>query len=166
MKRVICGVDSGGMNSVVLNQPLVQLGAAHATTETHANERLYVAWASTPVHSTSDLASSLSGFDLQLEPGETRFVRVEISAGARSAFHRTPHITDYFVVLAGQLTMVTEDGTVAILEPGDMLVQLGGWHQWRNDGDEPFVMAGVVVGVATDESVPGGVQVRSGADQL
>jgi quercetin dioxygenase-like cupin family protein len=160
MKRVICGVDSTGKNSVILNETLVPFGAAHEPTEQHANEQLYVAWASQPVHSTNDLVNSLSGLDLRLEPGETRFMRVEIAPGARSAFHRTPHITDYLVALAGRLTMVAEDGTSAVLEPGDMLVQLGGWHQWRNEGDEPFVMAGVVVGVATDESVPGGVQIR------
>lgn len=164
MKRVICGVDSTGQNSVILSQTLTPFGAAHGSAEAHANEQLYLAWASKPVHSTTDLASSLSKLDLQLAPGETRFMRVEIAPGARSAYHRTPHITDYLIALEGNLTMVAEDGTSAVLEPGDMFVQLGGWHQWRNDGDVPFVMAGVVVGVATDESVPGGVQVRPGTD--
>lgn len=165
MKRVVCGVDSTGRNSVVLNEALTPFGTARDTGGTPANEQVYVAWASPAVHSTDDLASRLDRLDLQLAPGETRFVRIEIAPGARSTFHRTPQITDYLVALEGTLTMLAEDGTSAVLEPGDMLVQLGGWHQWRNDGDQRFVMAGVVVGVATDVSVPGGFEVRDGGER-
>jgi quercetin dioxygenase-like cupin family protein len=53
--------------------------------------------------------------------------------------------------------MHLEDGTSCKIEAGDMFVQLAGWHWWKNTGTEPFVMAGVVVGIATDEIVPYGV---------
>jgi quercetin dioxygenase-like cupin family protein len=159
VKRVICGVDETGKSSILIDQPLVPIGVAdELATADKPGQRMYLAWASDPVHSTVDVACSIQGVDLQLQPGETRFLRVEIGPGAHSAYHRTPHITDYHIALSGKLTMVAEGGTSSVLEPGDMLVQLGGWHHWHNEGDEPFVMAGVVVGVETHESVSGGVQ--------
>ena len=108
--------------------------------------------------------STVPDFDLHLAPGETRFLRIEIAPGAESPLHRTPHITDYLVALFGTLTMILEDGTAVPFETGDMLVQLAGWHRWKNEGTEPFVMAGVVVGVETDEDVPYGVEMWQGAD--
>jgi hypothetical protein len=47
---------------------------------------------------------------------------------------------------------------------GDMLVQLAGWHSWRNEGAEPFVMAGVIIGIETDEDVPFGVEIAESGD--
>lgn len=165
MKRVICGVNKAGENSILIDAPLTPFGAAAGQESTpNPGERIYLAWTSDPVHSTFDAVSLVEDLDLQLKPGETTFLRVEIGPGVRTTFHRTPHITDYLVALAGRLTMVAEDGTTSVLEPGDMLVQLGGWHYCRNDGDEPFVMAGVAVGVETNESVPGGVEFRSDTD--
>jgi quercetin dioxygenase-like cupin family protein len=72
--------------------------------------------------------------------------------------HRTPHINDYLIALAGELTMYLEDGSSVKFTAGDMLVQLAGWHSWKNEGAEPFVMAGVVIGIKTDENVPYGVE--------
>jgi mannose-6-phosphate isomerase-like protein (cupin superfamily) len=76
--------------------------------------------------------------------------------------HRTPHINDYLVAVSGELTMYTEDGTSVAFAAGDMLVQLAGWHYWRNEGTEPFVMAGVVLGIETGEDVASGYQLADG----
>lgn len=97
-------------------------------------------------------------FNLQLKPGENRFFRVELAPGAESVFHRTPYVNDYFVALAGELTMYMEDGSSCKIEPGDMFVQLAGWHSWKNEGTEPFVMAGMMLGIETDADVPFGFE--------
>jgi quercetin dioxygenase-like cupin family protein len=128
-----------------------------------AGEALSLAWASPELQSsTEDHAASIRGFDMRLAPGETRFLRVEIAPGGSTPMHRTPYITDYLVAVSGELVLEMEDGTTEAVRAGDMMVQLGGWHTWRNEGDVPFVMAGVVVGIRTQVDVPGGVEMRTG----
>lgn len=162
MKRIICGVGDRGKNTVLFQGAPRTMGAPDeelAASSQAAGERMRLAWAaSAPDGSTDDYAADISDFHLKLNPGETRFMRVEIAPGAESPMHRTPHINDYLVAVSGELTMYTEDGTSAKFSAGDMLVQLGGWHWWRNEGTEPFVMAGVVIGIETDEDVPFGVE--------
>jgi quercetin dioxygenase-like cupin family protein len=147
IKRAIFGVGDRGLNVTLHEGPLRPVGS------------VYLAWASKSVEpSTDDYAARVADFNLQLAPGETRFVRVEIPPGAESRMHRTPQINDYLIALSGELTMRLEDGSSCRIEAGDMFVQLGGWHSWKNEGSEPFVMAGVVIGIRTDESVPYGVE--------
>jgi quercetin dioxygenase-like cupin family protein len=164
MKRVILGINDTGKNSILIDQPFLPPLPPYLAadgSESIAKETLFIVWASDPVHSTEDLAIGMTeGLNLQLKPGETLFMRTEIGPGGRTPFHRTPQISDYLVVLSGKLTMYAEDGSSSVLEPGDMFVQLGGWHAWHNEGDVPFVMAGVVVGVETDELIPRGVEFR------
>jgi quercetin dioxygenase-like cupin family protein len=162
MKRVILGPDADGKN-VILHDGApyeVSLGsdADPADASDEASEKISYAWAAPePVHSTEDLAAGIDPFNFRLQPGETRFMRVEIAPGGSTGMHQTPYITDYLVALAGQLTMYAEDGSSTVIGPGDMLVQLGGMHRWSNHGTETFVMAGVVVGVRNDVDTPGGV---------
>ena len=54
--------------------------------------------------------------------------------------------------------MYLEDGTSAKIRAGDMFVQRAGWHGWKNEGTEPFVMVGALVGVEVDAGVERGVQ--------
>ena len=57
------------------------------------------------------------------------------------------HVTstvDYVSVLSGEITVVLEDGEVA-LRPGDVLIQRGTVHAWSNRGSVPCVMLGVLV---------------------
>jgi quercetin dioxygenase-like cupin family protein len=162
MKRVILGLDSAGQNVILHDGPVheVSMGgdADLVASSEEAGEKMSLAWAAAePIHSTEDLAATVDPFNLRLKPGETRFMRVEIAPGGSTGWHGTPYITDYLVAVAGELTMVAEDGASTVVRAGDMLVQLGGLHRWSNEGTETFVMAGVVVGVESDVDVPNGV---------
>jgi quercetin dioxygenase-like cupin family protein len=165
VKRLIFGAKADGQTSVLHNGPLRRLGFENeelAASSEAAGEGTYIAWAAKgPQSGTEDFASVIPDFNLQLKPGETRFVRTEIAPGAESPMHRTPHINDYLIAMSGELTMHMEDGTSAKITAGDMFVQLAGWHWWKNEGTEPFVMAGVVVGIETDMEVPYGVEMIS-----
>lgn len=162
VKRAIFGVGDQGLNVTLYEGPLRPIGIDDkklAARSKGAGEGVYLAWAAKGVEpSTDDYAQKVMDFNLQLKPGETRFVRVEIAPGAHSQMHRTPQINDYLIALSGQLTMYLEDGSSCKIEAGDMFVQLAGWHSWKNDASEPFVMAGVVVGIQTDKNVPYGVE--------
>jgi mannose-6-phosphate isomerase-like protein (cupin superfamily) len=59
--------------------------------------------------------------------------------------HTTDTI-DYEVVLAGHPVLELDDGVEKVLNPGDTVVQNGTRHRWHNRGDEPAVMAVVLIG--------------------
>jgi mannose-6-phosphate isomerase-like protein (cupin superfamily) len=166
MKRIICGVGDTGQNSILIDETLQAMGESRDSTSTSTpTQRMFLAWASEPLHVAVDRTDEISApLDFRLAPGETRFVRVELGPGVQTRVHRTPHVSDYLVALQGTATMVADDGTSATVQPGDMVVQLGGWHQLRNDSTETFVIVGVLVGVQTNESVPGGVELREIAE--
>jgi hypothetical protein len=90
--------------------------------------------------------------------GGARFLRISYPPGfgtsdpdaaasqlARLLMHRTDTI-DYGAVLAGELTLVLEDGSETILRPGDVIVQNGVVHGWRNAGPVTAVALFVLVG--------------------
>ena len=69
---------------------------------------------------------------------------LEVSDPARGpGMHRTDTI-DLLVVVSGEVDLVLETETVRLLT-GDCLVQRGTWHSWENAGDEPCVIAGLMV---------------------
>src|ERR1700730_3437972 len=151
IKRAVFGVGDRGINVTLHEGRLRPISVRHEAPAAPSGEvggGVYLAWASRSVEpSTDDYAAVLPDFNLQLAPGETRFVRIEIAPGAESSMHRTPQINDYLIALSGELTMRLEDGSSCRIEAGDMVVQLAGWHSWKNEGSEPFVMAGVIIGI-------------------
>src|SRR5579875_3541056 len=63
----------------------------------------------------------------------TRFAVLEFAPGSVSPLHRTETI-DYVVVISGELEMDLDDSTIR-LRAGDVLVQRGTNHSWRNPTD-------------------------------
>ncbi|MFJ9567000.1 cupin domain-containing protein [Streptomyces fuscichromogenes] len=59
--------------------------------------------------------------------------------------HTTPTV-DYGVVLSGEIVLDLDDGETAVLEPGDLVVQNGTRHAWRNAGTEPATLFFVLMG--------------------
>ncbi|KRW61069.1 cupin domain-containing protein [Pseudomonas sp. TTU2014-080ASC] len=59
-------------------------------------------------------------------------------------FHRTETI-DYGVLIEGELTLCLDDGVTSVLKPGDVVVQMGTRHAWRNTGNTPARMMFVMV---------------------
>jgi mannose-6-phosphate isomerase-like protein (cupin superfamily) len=59
--------------------------------------------------------------------------------------HTTDTI-DYVIVLGGQADLELDDGRKERVAAGDCVVQRGTRHAWRIVGDEPFVIAAVLLG--------------------
>lgn len=77
-------------------------------------------------------------------PGGTRFCVIESPPSATyPALHRTDTI-DYVLCLKGEITMDLDDSTV-VMKAGDVLVQLGNSHGWRNETNEPAIVAFVLI---------------------
>jgi uncharacterized cupin superfamily protein len=47
-----------------------------------------------------------------------------------SAFHKTQTI-DYGILIAGERELILDDCTLT-MKPGDIVIQVGAWHQWSN----------------------------------
>jgi mannose-6-phosphate isomerase-like protein (cupin superfamily) len=60
-------------------------------------------------------------------------------------FHTTP-TTDIGVVISGRIVLELDDGTTSELAAGDVVVQNGTRHAWRNPSDEPARMLFVLIG--------------------
>jgi mannose-6-phosphate isomerase-like protein (cupin superfamily) len=59
--------------------------------------------------------------------------------------HATPTV-DYAVLLSGTVDAELGSGESTRLEPGDVVVQQGTRHAWRNPGDEPARLLFVLIG--------------------
>ena len=68
---------------------------------------------------------------------------VDMPPGFVSPMHRTGSI-DYIIILSGQLELELDDGVRTLVGPGDIVVQRGTIHRWRNPSDSE-VCRGVMV---------------------
>jgi len=76
--------------------------------------------------------------------GGTVFRIVRYEPGVTPRNHRTDSI-DYAVVISGEIDMELDNGVVAHLKPGDVLVQRGTIHNWVNRGKEACIIAFVLI---------------------
>ncbi|MGH9109390.1 MAG: cupin domain-containing protein [Acidimicrobiales bacterium] len=95
-----------------------------------------------------DTAAAGTGFD----PAAARAEQLAASPGLAQRFeegapgmHTTPTV-DYAVLVRGELWLELDDGHETRLRPGDVVVQDGTRHAWRNHGDSPATLAVVLVG--------------------
>jgi uncharacterized cupin superfamily protein len=53
---------------------------------------------------------------------------------------------DYVLVVSGEITLELDDGEQTVVRAGDVVVQNGTRHAWRNHGTESCTIAGVAIG--------------------
>lgn len=58
----------------------------------------------------------------------------------------TTESVDYGIVLEGEPVLELDDGAVRTLRPGDIVVQNGTRHAWRNPTERPTTVAFVLIG--------------------
>ncbi|NNN18958.1 MAG: cupin domain-containing protein [Acidimicrobiaceae bacterium] len=139
IRRIVAGHDKSG-KSVILSDGEAtnyqQLGARRST----------LMWATkeTPAEFLENEDAGLWKLNTPPPPGGTCFRIIESAPGARyPALHRTDTI-DYVICLRGEITMDLDDSTI-IMKAGDVLIQLGNNHGWRNDTNKPALVAFVLV---------------------
>ena len=94
----------------------------------------YAAAAFDPVAAAAEQARLMPGIFGCFEPGNP-------------GMHRTPTL-DYVVVLDGHLVLELDDGATRTVSRGDVIVQNGTRHAWRNPGDRPATIAAILIGDA------------------
>jgi len=106
-------------------------------------------WATDPIFPDCtgyrDITEVFEQFELDLQPGESRFRLMEFAPGKDFAMHASPTI-DYLAILDGEIDLELEDGTEVHLSPGDSVVQRGVMHAWHNRSDRPCQIVGVLIG--------------------
>lgn len=133
-RRVVTGIDAEGRSCVLFDGPAPQFETGYST-------QLVWQTLTRPADNsgTGDVAEPYR-LDMLHTPGST-FAICQFAPHSPAHMHATDTI-DYLVILSGRVTLVVEDGE-AELGPGDLVVDRGVMHGWRNDHDEPCVAVAI-----------------------
>lgn len=178
VRRVLVGND-GGISRVLADGQPPRSSRAAAT----PGFEQALLWSTAPIPSLNDASDQTQAVASFVPgPGETRVISLSIppdavyadpsfdpvaadeefrrnSPGLAEHFeadhpgvHRTPTV-DYAVVVSGELWLELDDEEV-LLRTGDVAVQIGTRHAWRNKGDYPAQLFGVLVGARDTHPTP------------
>ncbi|MGV9387112.1 cupin domain-containing protein [Nonomuraea sp. NPDC003707] len=86
-----------------------------------------------------DTAAAMAELERQM-PGAIAAMEPDVPG-----MHTTSSI-DYVMVVSGEITLVLDDGEQTVLRAGDVVIQNGTRHAWRNQGTEPCTIVGVAIG--------------------
>jgi len=137
---VVTGLDEAGKSCFIADGPAPPLG-----------DTVSLAWRTAAVPADNTVAPPTSEHDSpaagqlfeMMHGGGTTFMLVRMAPGARADFHATDTI-DYITMLSGRMVLETETGETT-LEPGDLCVDRGILHAWRNDGAEAALYTVVTI---------------------
>jgi len=132
-RRIVTGLDPDGKSAVHISDDI-------------GRSRGELAWMTTSVPADNDTMPRLDnvvvGFDLMHSAAST-FLLVRTPPGSSFAMHATNTI-DYVTMISGHITFGVETGEVT-LSAGDLLIDRGVLHSWRNDGAEDAVYSVVTM---------------------
>jgi quercetin dioxygenase-like cupin family protein len=139
IRRVVTGHNADGKAIVEIDEMVKNVISNRPGAES------CVVWSTKgfPVDNDGFSDPTTASFKTTVENG-TVFRIVHYAPGVTPRNHRTDSI-DYAVVISGAIEMELDDGVVAKLKAGDVLVQRGTIHNWVNKGTEPCTIAFVLV---------------------
>jgi quercetin dioxygenase-like cupin family protein len=115
-RRVVTGLDAQGRSAIQIDGPA---GA--------------VIWRAENLPADNSGAADQGGDRLRFPTQGAEFVFADFPPGSASPMHATDTL-DLLVVVAGEVTFVTETSET-VLRAGDVLVDRGVQHAWRNHSD-------------------------------
>lgn len=116
-RRVVTGLDAEGRSCVLFDGP--------ART---------VIWSTQDQPADNSSQGDAGGGPFRFPTRGAEFVFSDFPPGGGSMMHATDTL-DFLVVVSGEVTFITETGEVR-LQAGDVLVDRGAMHGWRNDGEQ------------------------------
>ena len=138
LRRVVTGHDSTGRAVVLIDEPVKNVISGRPG----ANSSVIWSTQGFPVNNDGSEDPSARAIGTTLDNGAV-FRVVQFGPGVTPRNHRTDSI-DFAVVMSGEIDMDL-DGETVHLKAGDVLVQRGTVHNWINKGNEPCVIAFVLV---------------------
>jgi quercetin dioxygenase-like cupin family protein len=147
-RRIVTGHDAAGLGRVLSDGP----PAASRTVPDGATfYEMWVTSASPIPIGVAEPEPIRQGEMLGPPSHGTRVRIVDMPPGARSPMHRTETV-DYGVVLAGEITLVLDDGSATTISAGELVVQRGTDHAWENRSEAPArILFVLVAGRFADE---------------
>lgn len=161
MRRVVTGHDANGRSIIVSD------GEPPFIADTGDGEpKVGMMWATDTIpvvpHDGTDPTTALTMTTVFPGPGGTRVMMVRHPPGAgtrhgasqdsgtdvdfdETGMHATDTV-DYAIVVSGTICMELDDGAEVTLSAGDVLVQNGTRHGWRNRSEAEAIVAVVIVG--------------------
>ena len=139
IRRVVTGHDAQGRAKVEIDE------IAKNVISNRPGASSCVVWSTKgfPVDNDGFTDPTAANFKTTVDNG-TVFRIVHYAPGVTPRNHRTDSI-DYAVVISGAIEMELDDGVVAKLKAGDVLIQRGTIHNWVNRGTEPCIIAFVLI---------------------
>lgn len=125
LRRVVTGLDAQG-RSCVLFDDVAQT----------------VIWSADEAPVDNSGTADAGGMHASFPTTGAQFMFADLPPGMLSPMHATDTI-DYTVVVSGEVMLITETGETK-LRAGDVFVQRGVVHAWRNDSHEPCRMVSVL----------------------
>lgn len=86
-------------------------------------------------------------------PGGSVLRIIDMLPGGCSPMHRTSSL-DYGIVLTGEVELILDDGAITVVKAGEIVIQRGTIHAWRNTTDKVARIAFVLLD-ATPATVDG-----------
>lgn len=143
IRRIVTGHDSSGVAKVLIDAP------AENVKSSRPGQFSTLLWCTDDAPATMPVgedAEDMGARKLGTYPPErgTRFMIAEYPPGNVPRRHRTETI-DYIIVLSGEIEMDLDGDDKVMMGPGDVMIQRGTYHAWRNKGPEVCRMAFVLV---------------------
>ncbi|KAE8153040.1 hypothetical protein BDV25DRAFT_45091 [Aspergillus avenaceus] len=98
--------------------------------------------------------ATMSGGLGLVNPNGTVFRCVDFAPGYHAIMHRTKSL-DYGILIEGQIEMVLDSGDIRLMKRGDVAVQRGTMHQWRNPSQTEWARMMFVLQDSNTEDVGG-----------
>ncbi|HQS68396.1 MAG: cupin [Novosphingobium sp. 28-62-57] len=126
VRRILTGHDAAG-KAVVRSDDLLPVTPIPSG---DANFSLIWTTATVPADNNDETDGRLREAGLTLHQGSVIRI-VDMLPGGASPMHRSSSI-DYGIVLSGSVELELDDGAVTTVHAGDIIVQRGTLHLWRN----------------------------------
>lgn len=139
VRRVVTGHDKDGRAIALIDEVATNAISRRAGHSSH------VVWTTQgfPVSNDGDADGSKAKVSRVMPDGSVfRIIRLE--PGAAPVMHRTDSI-DYAVILTGQVLLELDGQDPVTLNAGDVVVQRGTVHNWKNDGPDVCMIAIVLI---------------------
>ena len=139
IRRVVTGHDENGRAVLKIDSPVNNVITRRAGVESS------LIWSTKgfPVDNDSFADPTASDPTTTISNG-TAFRILQLEPGHAQRLHRTDSI-DYAVVMQGEVDMELEAGISTRLKAGDVIVQRGTIHNWRNPGPGTCVIAFILI---------------------
>jgi len=131
-RRVVSGPGTAGRSAAIIDEPMA------------AGQPVVIWHTPTLPASNAGAQDSAPPYATELlHGGGSLFLLVRMPPGAEAFWHATDTV-DYITMISGSMTLLLEEGEVT-LRAGDVCVDRGVIHSWRNDGTETAVYTCVVL---------------------